>query len=312
MVSVASGAETPARPDSLWLRWRALLLRHEWIRGYLLLSPTALVMVTMLIVPIMGLFLLSFWTQEYFEIHRDFTVGNYLKVLNVADNPIYGLLLLKSIRMSLTATIVVVVLAYPMAYYLAFRVTKNKLMWIILITVPFWTSYLLRIFAWKVVLGYNGVVNSALIGLGITAEPIDALLYNPFAVIVTLTHAWMPFVVLPIYVSLAKIPRELLVTAADLGDGPFARFRRIVLPLSMPGVIAGAMLVFIPTVGDYVAPMLVGGTQGAMIGTVIAAQFGPANNWPLASAISVVAMAAVSLSALLLMVGLTQIRRRAA
>src|SRR5690606_3394592 len=120
MVSVASGAETPARPDGLWLRWRALMLRHEWIRGYLLLSPTAFVMITMLIAPIISLVAMSFWSQEYFEIHREFTFANYAKALNIfgAEDKIYALLLLKSIRMSLTATIAVVLLAYPMAYFL--------------------------------------------------------------------------------------------------------------------------------------------------------------------------------------------------
>ncbi|MDZ4735059.1 MAG: ABC transporter permease [Rhodospirillaceae bacterium] len=294
MVSVASGAETPARPDGLWLRWRALLLRYEWIRGYLLLSPTALVMITMLIVPILGLFLLSFWTQEYFEIHRDFTLDNYLKVLDVQENPIYGLLLLKSIRMSLTATIAVVVLAYPMAYYLAFRVTKNKLMWIILITVPFWTSYLLRVFAWKIILGFNGVINSGLITTGILSEPLEFLLYNPPAVTITLAHAWAAFAILPIYVSLEKIDRSLLEAATDLGDTPFERFWRVTFPLSLPGVISATLLVFIPTVGDYVTPTLVGGTSGIMIGNIIQSLFGKANNAPLGAAVSIMSMISIT------------------
>ena len=292
MVSVASGAETPARPDGLWLRWRALMLRHEWIRGYLLLSPTAFVMITMLIAPIISLVAMSFWTQEYFEIHREFTFANYAKALNIfgAEDKIYALLLLKSIRMSLTATIAVVLLAYPMAYFLAFRVTKNKLMWIILITVPFWTSYLLRVFAWKVILGYNGVINSGLISAGILSEPLEFLLYNPTAVTITLAHAWAAYAILPIYVSLEKIDRSLLEAATDLGDTPIQRFWRVTFPLSLPGLIAATLLVFIPTVGDYVTPNLVGGTSGIMIGNIIQSLFGKANNQPLGSAVSILSM----------------------
>jgi len=292
MVSVASGTETAARPDGLWNRWRALMLRHEWIRGYLLLSPTVFVMITMLIVPLITLVLMSFWTQEYFEIHRDFTLANYARVLDVFDdsNQIYALLLVKSIRMSLTATIAVVALAYPMAYFLAFRVTKNKLMWIILITVPVWTSYLLRVFAWKVILGYNGVINSGLISAGLLNEPLSFLLYNPTAVTITLAHAWAAYAILPIYVSLEKIDRSLLEAATDLGDTPFQRFWRVTFPLSLPGLIAATLLVFIPTVGDYVTPQLVGGTSGIMIGTIIASLFGKANNQPLGSAVSIMSM----------------------
>jgi spermidine/putrescine transport system permease protein len=197
--------------------------------------------------------------------------------------------------MSLTATIVVVLLAYPMAYFLAFRVTRHKLIWIILITVPFWTSYLLRVFAWKVILGYQGVINSGLQELGLIKDPLELLLYNPTAVTITLAHAWAAFAILPIYVSLEKIDRSLLEAATDLGDNPVQRFFRVTLPLSMPGTIAATLLVFIPTVGDYVTPSLVGGTSGIMIGNVIASLFGKANNQPLGSAVSILSMIIITI-----------------
>jgi spermidine/putrescine transport system permease protein len=197
--------------------------------------------------------------------------------------------------MSAGATAAVVLMAYPIAYFLAFRVDRHKLMWIILITVPFWTSYLLRVFAWKIILGYNGVINSGLISLGIIKEPLEFLLYNPTAVVITLTHAWAAFAILPIYVSLEKIDRSLLEAATDLGDTPRERFWRITFPLSLPGSIAATLLVFIPTVGDYVTPALVGGTSGIMIGNLIQSLFGKANNAPLGAAVSIIMMLSITL-----------------
>jgi spermidine/putrescine transport system permease protein len=185
-------------------------------------------------------------------------------------------------------------------------------MWIILITVPFWTSYLLRVFAWKVILGFNGVVNSGLMSMGLIKEPLEFILYNPTAVIITLAHAWLAFAILPIYVSLEKIDRTLLEAATDLGDGPVERFLRITLPLSLPGVIAASLLVFIPTVGDYVTPTLVGGTSGIMIGNVIQSLFGKANNWPLGAAVSIVMMLAVTLIICLFLWAVGYRRMRAA
>jgi spermidine/putrescine transport system permease protein len=167
--------------------------------------------------------------------------------------------------------------------------------WLILITVPLWTSYLLRVFAWKIVLGYNGAINSGLVWLGVLEKPLAFLLYNPLAVIITLTHAWAAFAILPIYVSLEKIDRSLLEAATDLGDTPWQRFRRVTLPLSAPGTLAAALLVFIPTVGDYVTPTLVGGAGGHMIGNAIQSLFGRQNDAPLGAALSVVMMLAVAL-----------------
>ena len=161
---------------------------------------------------------------------------------------------------------------------------------------PFWTSYLLRVFAWKIVLGYNGVVNSGLISLGFISEPLEFLLYNRFAVVVTLAHAWAAFAILPIYLSLEKIDRSWLEAARDLGEGPFMTFVRVTLPLSLPGVIAASLLVYIPTVGDYVTPTLVGGPRGIMIGNIIQSQFGKAANWPMGAALSIISMIAVTLA----------------
>ena len=216
---------------------------------------------------------------------------NYLKFF---EKPIYPKILWKSIRISGAVTLATVLLAYPMAYFIAFRVKKSKLVWLILITVPFWTSYLLRVFAWKIILGYNGVINSGLIGLGLIDEPLTFLLHNPTAVVITLAHAWAPIAILPIYVSLEKLDRSLLEAARDLGEGAVMTFVRVTLPLSMPGVIASSLLVFIPTVGDYVTPKLVGGTTGIMIGNIIQSLYGRGQNWPLGAALAVISMLAIT------------------
>ena len=266
---------------------RAIFLKYEWLRGYTLMTPTLLVMICLMCLPLFMLIAYSFWTQNYLDIDKTFTLANYHAFF---QKPIYIALMMKSIRMSLYCTFATLILAYPMAYFIAFKVKKNKLVWLILITVPFWTSYLLRVFAWKVILGYNGVINSGLISMGLLEEPLQFLLYNPTAVVLTLAHAWAAFAILPIYVSLEKIDRSLLEAATDLGDKPSERFWRVTWPLSIPGVIAAGLLVFIPTVGDYVTPRLVGGTTGIMIGNIVQSQFGKANNWPMGAALSVISM----------------------
>jgi spermidine/putrescine transport system permease protein len=282
-------AVEPTRPWSSALR--ALFLRHEWLRGYTLLSPTLLVMICALALPIFTLVVYSFWTQDYVHIDKTATLKNYETFL---DKWMYGNLLLRSIRMSATVTIINIFLAFPIAYFLAFRVKKNIMTWLILINLPFWTSYLLRVLAWKIMLGNNGVINSSLLDLGIIQGPLEFLLYSRFAVILTLVHAWAAFAILPIYLSLSKIDRSLLEAAADLGESPFRTFLRVTLPLSMPGVIAAAVIQFIPTVGDYITPMMVGGPRGIMFGQIIAAQFGEANNMPLGSALTIIMMLTIT------------------
>jgi spermidine/putrescine transport system permease protein len=226
--------------------------------------------------------------------------------------PIPAILMLKSLVMSLAATVAVILLAYPMAYFLAFHVTRYRIMWIILLTIPFWTSYLLRVFAWRIVLGFNGAINTALQYLGIIDAPLEFLLYNPVAVTITLAHAWVAFAVLPIYVSLEKIDRSLLEAAADLGDSAWQRFRRVTLPLSAPGTIGAALLVFIPTVGDYVTPTLVGGPGGTMIGSLIQELFLRRDNAPLGAAVSIVMMIIIGVivAIFLWLVGYRRMRAR--
>ncbi|MER8482803.1 ABC transporter permease [Mesorhizobium sp. M1322] len=216
-----------------------------------------------------------------------FTFANFI---TVASDPLYWTVTLRSLAIAGLVTLATVVTAYPVAYYLAFHAGRRRGLLLFLVTLPFWTSYLLRVFAWKIVLAYNGVLNSALIESGIWSEPTLAFLNTPAAVIVTLAHAYAPFAILPIYVALDTIPKSLLEAASDLGAKPFTSFRRVVLPNSMPGVLAAALVVFVPTVGDYVTPALVGGPASTMIGTLIQAQFGKANDWPFGAALAVAVM----------------------
>jgi len=274
---------------------RALFLKHEWLRGYTLMSPALLVMICALALPIFTLVVYSFWTQDYVYIDETLSLKNYGTFF---DKPMYGKLLLRSIRMSATVTLISILMAYPVAYFLAFKVKKNLMTWLIMINLPLWISYLLRVLAWKIMLGNNGVINSTLLDLGFIQGPLEFLLYSRFSVVLTLIHGWAAFAILPIYLSLSKIDHSLLETAADLGEGPVRTFLRVTLPLSMPGVIAAAVIEFIPVVGDYVTPMMVGGPRGMMFGQIIAAQFGEANNWPLGAALTLIMMITITAVAL--------------
>ena len=292
-------------PKTGW--FSRMLQRSETLRAYTLLSPTLLIMALGILIPFGILIVMSFWTQVGFGFDLTPTVANYEAA---AERPIFGALLKRSLWMSSVATIITVLLCYPMAYFVAFHVHRNKMMWIVLMTLPFWTSYLLRVFAWKVVLGYEGVINSALMSLGLINAPLEFLLYSQTAVIITLAHAWAAFAILPMYVSLEKIDKSLLEAATDLGDGPVMRFLRITLPLSLPGVIAATLLIFIPTTGDYITPALLGGPDGMMIGNLIQKQFGAINNWPMGATLAIILMLSIATIALGFMFVANFVRRR--
>ena len=263
--------------------------------GYALLSPTLLVMLAALAAPLALLAIYSFKAQAGIGFAAGWTLDQYAQVLGRAS---YRVIFARSLLISGLVTLVTVMLAYPMAYFVAFH-ARRKFAWLVALTIPFWTSYLLRVFAWKIILGYGGVINSGLMRLHLIDQPLTALLYNPFAVVVTLAHAWAAFAILPIYVSLEKIDRSLLEAASDLGDGRWRRFVRITLPLSMPGVIGAAILIFVPTTGDYVTPALVGGPAGSMIANVIEVQFNQVGNWPLGAALALVSLMLVAVLAAL-------------
>ena len=270
-------------------------IKPETKKGWRLLSAPFIFSILLLAAPITMMFLLSFWTQDYLVLDRTFTLKNYIEA---ATQPVYQLLFTRSLLISLTATFFTVLLAFPMAYFISFHGGNRKALWLFLITIPFWTSYLIRMFLWKVILGYNGVLNSLLLWLEMITEPVTFLLYNANAVVIALTHGWAPFAILPIFVSLEKIDRSLLEASKDLGDNSVQQFFRVILPLSAPGVIGAALIIFIPTVGDYITPKLVGGTDGLMIANMIQVQFSKANNAPLAAALSMSSLMIVSFIAI--------------
>ncbi len=282
------------------------VLRSETGKGLALSAPATLYVGLLVAVPLCILVAYSFWTQTYVEIDRTLTWANYQEAFT---DPLVRHLMIRSVAIAGAVTLATVCLAYPIAYFIAFR-TQNKTLWLLLITIPFWSSYLLRVFSWKLILGFNGVLNSALISLGLIQEPLTFLLYNEFAVVLTLAHAWAPFAILPIYVSLQKIDRSLLEAATDLGCNKLERFVRVTLPLTVPGIIAACLIIFIPTVGDYVTPALVGGSQGKMVANLIQVQFGAANNWPLGATLSLLAMLSVGCVAILFVVVVTALGRR--
>ncbi|MBR2655183.1 ABC transporter permease [Yoonia sp.] len=268
------------------------LTSSEGGRGLLLISPPFFYALLLMAFPLGAIILFSFWTQNFMDVDTTFTLNNYRTII---EQPIYGALLQRSLFVSGTVTLVTVVLAFPIAYFVSFHVRSDrKALWLFLITIPFWTSYLIRVFLWKVILGYNGVINTGLLNIGLIDEPLTFILYNVNAVIITLAHAFAPFAILPIFVALEKIDRSLLEASQDLGENKVMTFFRVTLPLAMPGVVAAVLIVFIPTIGDYVTPELMGGAGGKLIANMIQTQFLALNNAPLGAALAVVAMLSVT------------------
>jgi spermidine/putrescine transport system permease protein len=246
--------------------------------------PPLLWVTVFLLVPYAILFCYSFWSVSPAQvIVHNWNLQNYLQL---ARNPIYAQVLLRSMRIAASVTVFALLLGYPLAYYLSFHAAKRKDLLYQLVIIPLWASYLVRGYAWKTILGSDGVLNGFLQYLHITHKPVEFFLYSPFAVIITLTHIYTPFTLLPIYASLEHIPRNLVEASHDLGSSPWSTFRRVILPLSLPGVLAGATFAFVLTLGDFLAPLLVGGPSGIMISNVVVSLFGAAYNWPLGAAIS--------------------------
>ena len=246
--------------------------------------PPLLWVTIFLLIPYAILFCYSFWSVSSLQvILHTWTLQNYVQLVR---NPIYLQVLFRSMRIAATVTLCALLLGYPLAYYLSFHAAKRKDLLYQLVIIPLWASYLVRGYAWKTILGSDGVLNGLLQYLHITNRPVEFLLYSPFAVIITLTHIYTPFTLLPIYASLEHIPRNLVEASHDLGASPWSTFRRVILPLSLPGLLAGATFAFVLTLGDFLAPLLVGGPSGIMISNIVVSLFGAAYNWPLGAAIS--------------------------
>lgn len=250
-----------------------------------LLAPPFLWLGIFFLLPVVFIFLYSVNVFAFIPGTQAFTLDTWR---NFLDGSPFLDLFWKSIRMSLTVSVAAVVAAYPIAYMLALVASKRRYFLLLLILAPFLVSYFLRLLAWKVILGDQGVINTFLYWTGLRADgdAVSWLLYSQFAVILTLVYVYVPFVALPIFVALETLDRRLLEAAADLGASRWQAFRRVTLPLSIPGVIAGFTFVFIPTIGEYFTPLLVGGVEGTMFGNAIADQFGQSLNWTNGSVLS--------------------------
>jgi spermidine/putrescine transport system permease protein len=246
--------------------------------------PPILWVALFLLFPYALMFAHSFWSVRDGVILHSWNLGNYSTLFR---NPLYLRVLFRTARISASVTILSVLLGYPLAYYLSFHAGPRKQLLYQLVIVPLWVSYLVRGYAWKTFLGSDGVLNGFLQYLHFTHEPVSAFLYSPFAVVLMLTHIYTPFVFLPIYASLEHIPRPLIEASQDLGASPRKTFFRVILPLSLPGLLAGATFAFVLSLGDFLAPLLVGGPSGTMIANLVQSLFGAAYDWPLGAAISV-------------------------
>lgn len=240
-----------------------------------------------LFVPYFIMFTYSFYLKTFPTFEPAFQFGNYLTIIS---DPQYYQVLFRTFKIASIVAASALLVAYPLTYFLVFQVTSRRFRALLYmaVIVPLWVSYLLRAYTWKTILGNEGILNSFLVWIGILSEPTDIFLYNQFSMVLTLTYIYIPFMVMPIYTSLEKVPASMIEASKDLGVGPFQTFLRVTLPLSMPGVLAGATFTFCLTFGDFVAPFLVGGPNGFMVANIVQTQFGAALNWPLGAALSIV------------------------
>jgi ABC-type spermidine/putrescine transport system permease subunit I len=271
-----------------------------------LLGPAVLWLLVFYLVALLLLFMTSLWQQDVFtaEIVREWTFSNYDKLFTGQDGlwlRVYG----RTVLLATIVTLIDIALAFPLAWFMARVVApKWRTLLFLAVVVPLWSSILVRIFAWRTILGGNGVLNDFLISAGLLDKPSSAFLYNEKAIALTWAYVWLPFMVLPIYTALEKIPDSYLEASRDLGAGVLTTFRRVILPLAVPGVLAGSIFVFSLTMGDFVAPQLVGGGS-QVLGGAVKDRFGVAADFPFGAALA-------SLTLVTLTVFLTITRRTGA
>jgi spermidine/putrescine transport system permease protein len=256
--------------------------RISTARSFLRGIPIAVWLLLLVIGPLAYTFLMSFYSTASGQIVKQLTLKNYALFFT---DPLYASVLAKSVVVALIISVLSILTAYPLAYLVSFRLRRGKQLLFMLSIIPLWVSYLVRIIAWRTILGNKGVINSALLAIGVTREPLTFLLYNRFAIAITLTYICIPFVFIPVYTALEKIPRNILEASSDLGAGEVRTFLNVVFPLSLPGLVTGFIFAFVIALGDYIIPIQLGGTQGIMFGNLIWSQFGFAFNWPLGAAL---------------------------
>jgi spermidine/putrescine transport system permease protein len=266
--------------------------RRTSIRGIFLVLPSMLWLLVFAIVPVGFLFCLSLWSASIYGLEQTWDLRNYV---TITSDSVYLIIMMRTLRISVVATLLSLLLSYPLAMFLVSLKGRSRTLFLLLMFLPFWSSYIVRSFMWLPVLGRAGLVNQILLWLGIVDQPVEWLLFNEGAVYVGLVYVYTLFMALPIFLSLDRIDGSLIEAARDLGGRPFQVFCRVIWPLSLPGVWSGCVMVFLISVGAYVTPQLLGGTSGTMIGNVIATQFLNTNNWPLGAAISLALIAMVAI-----------------
>jgi spermidine/putrescine transport system permease protein len=257
------------------------------LRAGFLISPAFFWLVVFFLIPLCILFVYSFCQKGiYGGVTWNFTLDNYRNVIN----PVYLKIVVYSFWIAFLNTVICLIIGYPMAYYISTRKSarlKNTL--VLLVILPFWTNFLVRTYSWMILLRDSGLINTMLLNAGFIDEPLK-LLFTKTAVIIGLVYGYLPFMVLPLYASIEKIDPSLMEAAHDLGANSFKAFLKVMLPLTVPGIVAGCILVFVPTLGAYITPDLLGGAKDMMIGNLIQMQFLKSKNWPFGSSISFIVM----------------------
>ena len=270
--------------------------RGDTRRLAFLLGPTSLFLGTCFLGPLAVMVLYSFLEPGlYGGVEWSFYHLNYGRILGWADSewesfdPVYAAIFLRSLRIALTNVVILLVICYPAALWVSGLSARWRTLLVFLTTLPFFVSLVVRLFIWVLILRPTGFLNSSLIGLGLISEPID-IIFTETAVLIGMAYILLPFMFLPIYASVEKLDRSLVEASSDLGGSPFQTFFRLTLPLTLPGIAAGAVLVFIPSLGNFIVPDILGGAKVLMIGNLIEQQFLSARNWPFGSALSVMIM----------------------
>ncbi len=255
-------------------------------QGLALISPANIYLFVFMILPLILVIILSFLSRgAYGDVEFKFNLTNYTRLFD----PLYGKILLYSLGVGLATTVFSILIGYPLAYYIARAPARQRSLLLFLILIPFWTNFIIRIYAWIMILRSGGLLDSFLQWAHITKEPLS-LMYTPTAVLIGMVYEYLPFMILPLFTSLEKIENSILEAAADLGAPPWKVFLRVTFPLSVPGMIAGTILVFIPAMGMFVIPDLMGGAKTILIGNVIRNQFLTARDWPFGAAASMILM----------------------
>jgi spermidine/putrescine transport system permease protein len=258
---------------------------------YLLFLPLALWMLLFLVLPYTRVFIQSFYTIDDFGMLQPaLSFDSYKRFFT---KELYYFTLFKTFGLSAVVTAIALIVSIPLAYYIAFKATKNKTLLYTLIILPLWVSYIVRAYAWKIILGEEGILNSFLQFIGLIDSPISALLYSDLAVVIGMVHIYTPFVLMPIYTSFEQIPTSLVEASKDLGANRFITFFKVVLPLSLPGIITGGTFAFVLSLGDFLAPNLLGGSNTLFISNIFQNMFGTSNDKPLGSAIGIVLLVVV-------------------